>query len=221
MRRRHLLGAGIGGAVLAAAPRGAHAELFAPPPDGALVYDVYRKDTLIGQHSIGFLDEGDGVVIRNLVSLAVKVAFIPVFSFKQRSRMLWRDGRAIALDAETNDNGEQTALTGRAVGEAFEVTGPSGAVLVPPNAFTVNEFWNQEMVVREAVIDTKTGEWQPLRVTEPEADTVNVGGKAVPATHYFIESPKQKGDLWYGEDGRCLRTLVQTRGEVLDFRLRA
>lgn len=220
--RRRLLR--LGGLGLAWAMRPARAA-EALPAD--LLFDVYRKGSLIGTSDIRFRAEAEGFTATTVMELAVKLAFITVFRFRQEARELWQGGRLVRSDVVTDDDGRVTHVEVRPTGDELTVEGPRGIYRVPAGTMTDLGFWNPAIINARAIVDGQHGELMPLRLIPPVEETVTVAGRAMRATRYgFIatqtqEGTAREGTVWYDRGGRWVRCELLTRGERLTLELRS
>jgi hypothetical protein len=132
--RRALLRSGLGAAASACLPPVARAAEL--PPD--LVFDVLLKGRRIGSHEVRFRAEpdGGGFTVATAIDLAVKVALVTVYRYRQDAAERWRDGRLVASDVATDDDGERTAVRVREEGGALRVEGPRGGYATEPGTMT-------------------------------------------------------------------------------------
>ena len=90
--RRAVLGSGLGLLVLGAGRRALAADVL--PPD--LLFDVARKGSRIGSVRVRFRPDGAGFAASTAWDLAVKLAFVTVYAYRQDADDRWRDGRLCA-----------------------------------------------------------------------------------------------------------------------------
>ena len=95
---------------------GSAAQAQSQPQD--LDFKVFREGSDIGYHRIRFTRQPDGALIASVdINLQVKFAGITVFRYVHLIRETWRDGKLVAVDATTNDDGDKFTLEARAEGE--------------------------------------------------------------------------------------------------------
>lgn len=215
VRRRGVLG-GLGSLGLLAASGARAASL----PEDRL-FAIFRKGEQIGTHTVTFSTAASGgLVVRHAIDVVVKLAFIPVYRYDQKVEDLWRDGRLVATDAATEENGQRSFVRVRERGGRLVCEGPRGVRDAPLGTMNDLSYWNVAIVRQRGLIDCQKGELEPLALEGGEADTVTVGGRPV-ATRRWRMNPNgsRGGEVWYDEAGRIVKAVVRTRGEVLDYRL--
>lgn len=193
------------------------------------LFDIYRRGSRIGSHAVRFRPLGTGTFeVETVVEIAVKVLLVTAYRFRQEGQERWEDGRLVASDVATDDNGKRTRVRVReAGGEGLRVEGEHGTYAVEPGTMTDLGFWNQAVTRQSRLVDGQHGELLSIRFAPPVEDSVAVGGRTVPAVRYesaanaSAEGTPRRGKTWYDREGRWVRTEFETRGELLVFQLRA
>ncbi len=223
-QRRHVLE--LGAAVLGLAFTRPRVQAAAGlPPD--LVFDIYRKGSRIGANEVRFRPEEGGFTVTTVMDLAVKLAFITVYSYRQEARERWREGRLVASDIVTDDAGKVTHVEVRPSGAELAVEGPRGAYRVLAGTMTDLGFWNPAIIEATQLVDGQYGELMPLRLIAGVEETIAVAGQPTPTTRYgFVVSQSREGTAregtnWYDRSGRWVRCELRTRGELLTLELKA
>ena len=60
----------------------------------------------VGTHTVRFDRKGRALFVESRFELAIKILFIPVYSFSYLSTARWRDDTIEFLDVDVDDNGE-------------------------------------------------------------------------------------------------------------------
>ncbi|HEX8374064.1 MAG TPA: DUF6134 family protein [Geminicoccaceae bacterium] len=197
------------------------AEVPVVPRD--LAFDVLRKGERIGTNEVRFRQSGGGdLEVTTRLDLEVKVLFAVVFRYRQEAKDLWRDGRLVASDIETDDDGERTTVRVREAGDGrLTVEGPAGSYAAEAGTMTDLSFWNPAIVRQTRIIDGQNAELTPITLTAAVRETVAAGGGPVAATrHGFATTRGREGSVWYDAGGRWVRAEYVTRGEPLAFESR-
>lgn len=213
-RRTALVGAMVvGSAVLAARAKGE------VPPSTS--YDVLRDGTPIGSQTMAFTPDRDGFSSAIRTDIAVKLMGLTVYRYVQDGIDRWRDGRLRDATIRTDDNGRRTEVRVATNGGGLAVSGPAGRYAVPADAMTDQSFWNIAVMRQSELIDSQNGELAPITCEPAIEETVERAGARVAAVRYTVTGTKGRGGtLWYDANGLLLRSIVRTKGEVLEFRLR-
>jgi hypothetical protein len=206
--RRTLL---AGGAALAAPVSG-----LAVPPD--LRFDVMRNGSLIGHHTIGFHGEGDSLVANVAVDIVVRIGPIPVFRYTLSVREIWRDGRFLSLESETNDDGKHFHVNaGNSGGQVVVETAKAPRAVLPPETIPLTH-WN-ELCMRRKLFNPQDGVPIDSKVVDHGEEMVALAnGHEVCATHYALVG-KVALDDWYDTDRQwtALRS-TGTDGSRIEYR---
>lgn len=188
-----------------------------------LAFTVRRKGSVIGEHVASFAADGDGALrVESRVELRVKLAFVTLFAFHQDAVDRFENAVLVASDVSTDDDGERSRMQARAEAGELRVAGPAGESRARLGILTDLCFWDRRIVGQDQLVDSKTGEVSPLERRAGVGETIEVLGSRVTAERFdFLTSNRRSGTVWYDGDGRLVRAVVKTRGEVLDYELKA
>lgn len=209
--RRGFVAALLAGGSLLAAGR-ARAMGAEGPSVQRLAFDIRRDGASIGGHRVAFRRDGDRLEVDIEIDIAVNLAFIPLFAYSHRNHEVWQDGRLVALDSRTDDDGSHYAVSARASGGGLRVIGNAGDLLVPPETLPTS-YWNVRTVEQTQLLDTQQGgllDVRPLLVGEERLD----GGVA--ARRYRLAGDLNL-DLWYSDAGEWLKIAFQARGADVSY----
>jgi hypothetical protein len=71
-----------------------------------------------------------------------------------------------------------------------------GAASLPAWASTF-AYWDQRFLTEQRLLNSQTGEYQPVTPTREGIEILKVGGQAIPAQRYSLRAPKRAITLWY------------------------
>ncbi len=160
----------------------------AVPAHGRLEFDVMREGSDIGDITYQFHSVGDTTSVKIRTDIAVRLPLIGtvMYKFKQDSIEKWKAGRLASVQARTDDDGAESAVT---KGETD---------LIPAS------LWNKDLVEQDELLNTINGSTVAIQVDMIGAETVDARGGEVAATHYRVSGGLQR-DLWYDADGVLVR----------------
>ena len=186
-----------------------------------LEFSVERNGAEIGSHRIRFTREGGRLTVDTDVSVRVAVAFVTVYRFTHRAHEVWEGDRLVALDAETDDDGEPHRLTVRADGDGMRVT-HNGVESRVPGGLIPTSLWNRAMTRQTTLLGTLRGDAMPTQVTALGSSAVTAAGKEVAADGFLIDaSPDYKRWVWYDARGRLVAVRLEADdGSLVRYRLR-
>ncbi|WP_084419070.1 DUF6134 family protein [Henriciella litoralis] len=224
----------LGSLLLAAVPLSATANENAPsetvdtnapqawqPEDGDVIsFKVLRKGKPFGTHTVSFDVDSDGsFTATSEVELKAGFGPITLYRYELNTTETWEDGVLVGLEGQTNDDGDDEAVSASLEEGKLAVagTGFEGAV---PVGIIPSSHWNIQEAFSSKIISTQDGEILDVDVTTIGEDTVTVAGEEVPATHYRLVSDLTV-DLWYDEQSRWVKLSFEARGQKIDYVLNA
>lgn len=171
--------------------------------DGArrLTFDVFLDDRAIGYQRFDLAPAGDGMRIETRAEFEVKVLLVTAFEYDHRNTELWRDGCLQAIDARTNSNGRQYAVSGQARGAAFIVANGEGERRLGDCVATF-AYWDRDLLLqRQQLLNSQTGEYVPVRIDPLGRDRLRIGERELAVERYAIKGKSLDIVLAYAADG--------------------
>jgi hypothetical protein len=201
------VGAGV---LLALATGSARAE-----QTGAYTFTVLKDGQPVGRHEFVFDRNGSRIEIREATEIKVKFAMIPIYTFEHRARELWQDGRAVQVDATTNDNGEKLDIRVRPDGQGYVRT-VNGRVDRFDASKRILAVWNPETLKHHDFFSVV--EDQTLKVSfeliGPEKLSLN--GQVLDVDHYRMVGDEER-DLWFDRAGQVVKVEFQRHGSDIAY----
>ncbi len=128
---------------------------------------------------------------------------------------MWRDGRLIAIDTETDDDGEPFWLRGRAEQNGLRVKGSSGRFFAPADIMPTS-YWNPDILARTRLLDTQRGRLIDVSIAPLGRETVTMAGRSAEARRYRMTGDLVL-DLWYTAEGEWAKTAFEARGAQVSY----
>lgn len=168
--------------------------LLSPPlpasgADGArkLSFDVFLDDRAIGYQRFSLTPAGSGTRIETQARFEVKLLRITAFAYDHSNTEVWRGGCLRSIDARTDSNGKKSSVNGRAQGDAFVVATKDGERTLSECVATF-AYWDKRILLRsQALLNSQTGEYVPVRVTPLGAGTSRIGARDIPVKRYALK----------------------------------
>lgn len=183
-------------------------------------FKVYRNDVVIGSHTVRFGAAEGGMRVASRLDLAVKVAFVTLFRYRQAAEDLWRGGVLVQSRIETDDDGRKTQVLVERRDGKLAVEGRHGGYGVELGTMTDLCFWHEGITRQRHLIDSKDGELTRIATGPGVEETIRAGGVSIAARRFTIRvSEKRSGTIWYDAAGDWVKARLNTRGETLDYEL--
>lgn len=190
-----------------------------PTARGGLEFRILRQGSEIGRHRVAFLKpDRQSLEVITEIEVDVQLAFITVYSFRQRVAELWQDGRMRRADIRIESQGEVREWLVVANDDGLELRAGSMRRMLPADCLTDIDFWNSSITRRTWLLDTWTGEVIPVAVERGPVERIDLGAIAVSARRFHLRANRgRSGTVWYTDDGTWVRGRLLTRGESLDY----
>ena len=201
------------------------AAVAAAPPsmaaarDGGFRFRATWEGKTVGEHRVAFRTDGNRVTVDTRVDITVKAMVFTVFRLKHFSREVWRAGRLEALTSETEQDDERWQVSGEVVEGGFRIVGEDGPYLAAPHLLTTNSLWDSRIVREARLIDVQHGGEVGLVARLPGTERVTTPRGELRANRYQIITPHYAGSVFYDDEQRWIKALVELKGETLEYAL--
>lgn len=166
-------------------------------------FAVYLDDTAIGHHHFVLHDNGAERELSSDARFNVKLLFINAYRYVHGASERWRDNCLVSLTSRTDDNGKPLNVNAEQQGGHLTVTTARGQESVPGCVMTF-AYWNPEILRQARLLNPQTGQYEFVRISAMNEETITVRGVPVKARRYRISGPKNPIDLWYGPNNAWL-----------------
>ena len=164
-------------------------------------FQVLLNNKEIGYHTFSLRDEGERQILQTEARFDVKVLFINAFRYRHENIETWRNGCLAGIDATTNKNGEVLTVTGERRQNEFSVTSNTGNESLSDCVQTF-AYWNPSILSSTQLLNSQTGEYEPVSITPQGDDEVAVGEQTVAAERYQLATREGDITLWYSKGDR-------------------
>jgi hypothetical protein len=162
-----------------------------------LSFDVFLDDRAIGYQRFVLASAGGGTRVETRAEFEVKLLRITAFEYDHRNTELWRDGCLQAIDARTDSNGKQYAVSGKARGDAF-VVATNGGERRLGDCVASFAYWDRALLLpRRELLNSQTGEYVPAQIDSLGRDRIRIGGREVPVERYSLKGKELDITLAY------------------------
>jgi len=139
------------------------------PPSGSLSFGIWRAGARIGAHSFAFRQAGDNLIVEQHVDLAIRVGFVTLYRLSGKRLEVWRDGRLVQYDSETDDDGTRHYVRATLTEHGLTVQGDFGSRHLPADAVPFG-LWNRAALQGVPIFNDETGTPMKLTVTANEGE---------------------------------------------------
>jgi len=204
-------------AVLAAVATFAPSAAARPTSPGHIEFDVFRNGQPFGRQSVVVHESGGRLIAHTSADLQANLGPLRVFTYTQRCREAWRDGRLAELNCSTTKNGRRTAVTGATSTNGFNVRNSRGALSFAGDVLPTS-WWSRPPLSTREMLNTETGQRLPVRVMLVGRETIEVGGQRIAADRIRVQSTLTV-DLWYDDEGRWVNSAFTIDDQLITYRL--
>lgn len=183
-----------------------------------IVFDVYRKDTKIGSHRVGFSQAESRLTVTATSQVRINFLFFTAYRFDYNAREIWQDGRLVAMTSSVDDNGKKGQVEALGTEDGFRIQGPHGAVVLDAWIFPTNH-WNRAQVAAPAILNSITG--RPARVETRSLgfDAVATAGGTTQAERFEYTGELRDTHVWYDRGGRWVKMSFKAKdGSWIEYR---
>jgi hypothetical protein len=171
-------------------------------------FAIVREGEPIGSNTIELRRNRAETTVQMVTHIQVKIAFVTVYRFDQRETERWVDGRLVALEAVTDDNGTPHRVTATSSDNRITVNA-DGKVTEIAGTTIPASYWNPALLGKTIALNPQDGAIVPVAVTDRGEDHLVVQGRAKRTHHYVIRTTFPQ-DVWYDEDRQLVK--VELKG---------
>ncbi|BCM25141.1 DUF6134 family protein [Methyloradius palustris] len=181
-------------------------------------FNVFLDKKPIGEHTFTINEARD--TLTSKAKFDVKLLFINAYNYLHASNETWQGDCLTSIDANTNDNGEKSVVTGKLEGQNFILNTPKGKQTLPACIMTF-AYWNPKMLGQSKLLNPQTGDYLDVKITQIGKEQIEVRGKSIDAEHYNVIAKKMNIDLWYSPDKEWLALRSTTpEGRIINYKLK-
>lgn len=190
------------------------------PQQGALHYQIRYVGAPIGRQSLVFRHKHGRLFVDSQTMMKVGLGPLTAYQFAQKSHELWEGGRLALLYSHTDDDGEESAVSGIAIEDGFAVTLAGGTEIYPADIFTNNDAWSVDALEARHVLDVRDGELMPQRVEMLGSDVIEIDGQVIKTRRYAVQGKRVEAQLWY-DDSLLVKADVTRDSDTVEYFLKA
>lgn len=170
----------------------------------------------IGTYKTAKEKNGDSTTIRTEAHIKVSLAGVVLHRLDMSRIERQIGGRIVHFSGTTTENGKSVAVEGKAVGDHFVITTPTGTVTAPGTIRTTDP-WPVAAPGESMAFMPDTGMVTTLHTSNAEQSAITIGEHRIRASHYQIDasSAGERYEIWMDENQTpVLFTIVDRDGTV-------
>ena len=188
-------------------------QAFPIPKNNKVIFDIIRKNNVIGSHEIVFSEKDGYIYIETNIDIKVKIFFVTAYEFFHQSKEVWENGNFIKINAHSNFEDEREYfIEGEVKNDVFFANGMDGELILDKNLIPSN-FWNQDVMYQQKIFDTQKGIVRTLDVKEIGMETIKIQNKKIDCLKFTLNASKHLKDkedfpeytLWYSENKELIK----------------
>lgn len=182
-------------------------------------FKVFLGKEEIGRQRFDISSEGGRTQVRVDAQFTVKFLYITVYTYRHTNVETWEGTCLREIRAETDDNGDSFFVHGIFLNGQLQVQTQAGN-WIGEGCIKTFAYWNPEWIKGERLLNSQTGEHQPVSILAVGEETIPVQGVPTRAIHRRIVTDKFAVDLWYTLNGRWVALQSTTKkGDTLRYTL--
>jgi hypothetical protein len=197
----------------------ATAQTVPPQPPPPIRFDVIRAGDVIGSHRVDFVPGEEGYDVRTRIDIEVRVLGLKVFTYNNDSTEVWRGGRLVRFDSETQDDDSKFFVRGRAERDSFRIENRNG-VQQAPATIMVASYWTPEIARRTELLDPQRGRVKTQQMLGQDVINLNLANGAIQATRYRLVGITD-GWVAYDRQGTWVAAELHKKGSDILYRPQA
>ncbi|WP_339777424.1 DUF6134 family protein [uncultured Thalassospira sp.] len=183
--------------------------------DETLNYKVFKDGDPIGFEKVVLSDTADGQIAHITTETSVRVLFLQ-FHYHHDRTETWKNDHLVSVKAETDDDGTPYAWLAEYEGDCYEVAGKGVPRREECNAAWPLTLWREDITAKTSLYSVIDAAPYAVSVAKTVDTSLTLNDRNIPATHYVMSGDITR-DLWYGKDGKLLKTSFKKKGYDIDF----
>lgn len=177
----------------------------AGPEDRSWNFDVFLNDRPIGYHRFVLKPMDDGYTLETEAEFEVNVLFFTAYRYQHENVERWQNGCLASIDARTNDNGDALSVKGVRQDDGFSLARTEATEVIGTGCVRTFAYWDLNALKAARLLNSQTGEYQPVEFRPLGPDRIRVSGQVVDAMRYALTGEGLSLQLWYSPDGEWLK----------------
>jgi len=184
------------------------------PENKEIIFDIYRKEKVIGKHEIFFNKNENILNIEINVDIKVKIGFITIYKYSHNNNETWENDELIKISTNSITNSKiKYNVYGQKNFENFEFIGIDGNKTTKKNIIPIS-YWNRDILDTNEFLDTQKGIIRKSEIKFLKDEIILFNNKEVNTEKYkLVIITKHHSDkktipeilLWYTKLGELMK----------------
>jgi hypothetical protein len=193
--------------------------LSAPPAlavdAGEYTFTVLKDGAPVGEHRFAFDRDGNRIEIEEETDIEVRFALIPVYEYEHDRREVWQNGRALKIDARTNNNGKRLDITVRPDGDGYVRT-VNGRVDKFDGSTEILTYWRRDLLEHHSFFSVAEDKTLRISFEYLGKEVLKVDGQRLPVDHYRMVGDEER-EFWFDPAGHVAKVEFERRGSEIEY----
>lgn len=182
-------------------------------------FSVMLDGNQIGYHRFELLEDGEDQLLRSEANFNVRFLFFNAFRYRHEVEETWRDGCLREIDAHTQTNGKEIAVSGSMVEDRLVIDAGDAKSELQDCVMTF-AYWNPQFLNQPRLLNAQSGEYLDVAVESLGNEPVRVRGQNVDASVFRLTAKKLELKLWYSPNDEWLALeSVAEGGRIIRYEL--
>ncbi len=164
-------------------------------------FRVFLDGDEIGTHRVELKRQGDQKEVSIEANFDVKILFVNVYSYRHSNSETWKGQCLNNINARTDANGDDFFVVTRDNNQGLRLSTHDGDKQLE-GCVRSFAYWDPRLLRTERLLNSQTGEYVPVSISELGAEAIELNGTKVTANRYQLIAENDVIDLWYANGNR-------------------
>ncbi|MBS8275074.1 hypothetical protein DYI21_15895 [Thalassospira tepidiphila] len=180
-----------------------------------LNFRVLKDGEPIGYETVEITPTATGQTVTVKTLTNVQVLFLKFHYDHQRTEQ-WQGGKLVSVETTTNDDGTHYTWQASYDADCYMLSGKGVGKRDACDAAWPLTLWQENVTGKTNLYSVINAEPYVVRTDKVGKEPVLIEAGETPATRYTMSGDVER-DLWYGTDGKLLKTSFKRKGYDIDF----
>lgn len=180
-----------------------------------LNFRVLKDGEPIGYEKVEIIPTSTGQTVKVETRTDVRVLFLK-FHYDHQRLEQWQGGNLVSVETTTNDDGTHYTWTASYDADCYTLAGKGVGKRDACDGAWPLTLWHEDIANKSDLFSVINAEPYRVNTQRVGEEIVMVESRETPAVHYEMSGDVER-DLWYGTDGKLLRTKFKKKGYDIDF----